>query len=133
MEDIVTSERSSKSMLPVVQSENFEQDDADLQAGQFISIYTVVHISTCKVHVICLPLNFLGAGRKYLQSFNSSHSSSLSGPGGKSMLPVVQSENFEQDDADKFGLRSPEPEYKRPLKLPPIIMPSESRITFLFP
>lgn len=42
----------------------------------------------------------------------------------KSVLPVVQSENFEQDDADKFGLRSPEPEYRRPLKLPPIIMPS---------
>lgn len=42
----------------------------------------------------------------------------------KSMLPVVQPEKFEQDDADKFGLRSPEPKYKRPLKLPPIILPS---------
>ncbi|CAC5418838.1 unnamed protein product [Mytilus coruscus] len=44
----------------------------------------------------------------------------------KSVLPVLSQENgMEKDDADAFGLQSPEPKcYRRPLKLPPIMLPS---------
>ncbi|CAG2254776.1 uncharacterized protein [Mytilus edulis] len=44
----------------------------------------------------------------------------------KSVLPVLSQENgMEKDDVDAFGLQSPEPKcYRRPLKLPPIMLPS---------
>ena len=43
----------------------------------------------------------------------------------KTILPSLALDNVEQTETDTFGLRSPDPEsYKRPLKLPPIIMPT---------
>lgn len=57
-------------------------------------------------------------------SRQSSQDEALQSTERKSILPLVQSDNVQQNDSDTFGLLSPEPGYRRPLKLPPIILPS---------